>query len=399
MSNAEIETAVEIAFPNEQIGNDYVILTLEDDSCTVSERDLSPVDARTLRSSWDAIRHPQSIGSLYGMLNDRPVIKFGKLCSSDKRVLRTVSAYFAMRLRNVPHNITDSDILEIGASDESRRFWTNTENYFDLLKLPRERKTNYEVLSILAEMQDLAENMIVDEPFDFLRRLFNTLSPSNIRPYSKQRLCLINNLRLACKRILGPCHPLTVICSTLEQDETSPELSRYALETMSRMSITHFGHDHAVSRKLSDSIIELTRRSGDLPSAIHLAGAALQMNVEAHGPNSNEARSAALEVAHLLTLCREHEKALSLRHRIVTDGSDQEKAMHHDDSIAAHTMEALAEYYVHQGLANVAAMWLRRAETIARKVWSLDSSSTLHIAEKLDALLERVGQDSAVSVA
>lgn len=407
MSCSGFEDAVDSSCSDEDMRDGYMILTPEEDECMAGDENLPSAEPRPEQdlprstSSWVIVRNSEPTDCSGSMPHDeayiRPLMKFGKFCSNDERVLTTVHTYFGMRLRGVPEDITGSSVLEIGASRESRRFWSDAENYFYLLKLKKAQHApaHHAELSLLTGLQALAENMVIDEPFDFLRRLFTTLSPTNTQANLEQRLCLINGLRLACKRILGPFHPLTVICTALEQDENSPELSRYVLDTMSRMSIAHFGYEHAVSHKLSDSIIKLTRRSGDLPAARRLAEAALQISVDAHGSDSDQARSAAIELAHILTRCGEHDKALTLRQQIVTVRVEGDSPVLHGDGMAAHTMEDLAEYHVQHGSPAVAAMWLRRAETIARKVWPAESSSTMHIVEKLDGLLEQMGQSTS----
>ncbi|KAK4956671.1 hypothetical protein LTR10_006198 [Elasticomyces elasticus] len=360
---------------------------------------LTPTNEARLPSSNESSGDTSSTGNSDGTL----------YCRADSPGMQRS---FSVELRN--HEIIMCAVAEcsdsrlaalVHAGDSSmtpsagfKSFWSNIDNGIYLWKIaktfPDERRRG---LKALMDACEIAELGIACEPFAVLRKVFYTLSPTNTAIYLPLRRHLLQVISGAAFRALGRSHPVTILCSALQQDGDSAELSMRALMRMWTTSVHKLGSSHAVSYKLMDSVIVLTRRSGDVSSARELAQNALTLAMGDHGPCSDPVRTAAVELAHIMTLVGEHDQALKLRLQIVecalpAGGCPKRDLTFRVDQTTVHTMEDIAEYHqIYAGQVREACTWLMRAEAMAMGLWG-DVIATLHIRDKLNALLLELGK-------
>ncbi|KAK3656782.1 hypothetical protein LTR56_002763 [Elasticomyces elasticus] len=272
-------------------------------------------------------------------------------------------------------------------------FWSNISNGIYLWKIaksfPDERGRGLKALMDACENAELA---VACEPFVILQKVFYILSPTNTAIYLPLRRHLLQVIAGAAFKVFGRSHPISTLCSALQQDGDSAELSMRALMRIWTSSVEKLGSSHATSYKLMDSMIVLTRRSGGIKSARGLAENALSLAMVDHGSCSDQVRTAASELAHIMTLNGEHDQALNLRLEIVecalpAGGCPRRDLTFRTDQITVHTMEDIAEYYhKHAGDLKEGCIWLMRAEEMAQRLLG-EVVATLHIRDKLNALL------------
>jgi hypothetical protein len=279
-------------------------------------------------------------------------------------------------------------------------FWSNIKNGLYFLKIASKfPDSRYRSSIAIEEAKSLAQVVLSDEPpLDFVRDILATLSPTNteIRPSLRDDiLSHIVSIASSC-HTLGPLHPITIICDALRNDGRDPLLSSLALHVMSEVIREKLGLANPAYYKLMNTIITLTRRTGDLKMAKQMAEVALNAARSECGDDSDQARYAAIELSQSLTKLGDHGHALSLRMGVVgsassdlvdTDSSAEERLLLRNDTISIHAMEDIAEYYIRFGGVNEGIVWLSRAKMGAEHTWG-KTAATGHISDKLENLLE-----------
>lgn len=240
----------------------------------------------------------------------------------------------------------------------------------------------------LNEACEIAKEALISEPLDYLRKILFTLSPTNTKIYLPLRRQLLWMIAQWAIKFWGHRHPIATICNSLVQEGNTPELSRRALHCLYDLSTAQLGASHAISHKLMGSVITLTRRSGELYMAKQLSEEAFELAKLEHGFTSNQARSAARELAHNLALLGDHLRAFELRMYVIQEGCARKSTSpYHQDENAVWAMEDIAERCVETKMLSEAIYWLQQAECIALRIWG-DTVSTRHITDKLNNALK-----------
>jgi hypothetical protein len=162
------------------------------------------------------------------------------------------------------------------------------------------------------------------------------------------------------------------------------------------------GQSHPAYHTLMNTLMKMTRRRGDRSDARQIAERALNMARSDCGEDSEQVRSAKVELSHILAKSGDLEsgdlgRALSLAMDVATfqpvnfkvaDVPGDESLLVRFDTISIHAMEDIAEYYTRFSSPNEAAFWLSRAKTAAENLWG-NTVATGHIADKLKKLLRQ----------
>ena len=325
-----------------------------------------------------------------------PALILSPTARNQELVLHNVSTYYNSRLDSLGSNSYPGDLLTIGSTSQSTLFWANVKNGIYLLKIGGKFPDKHQrAVKAFSEANSLALSAMFSEPLDFIREILATLSPTNTSINPPLRIQILSYLGEVAFSLFGPTHPITVLCQALRDDHNDPFVSQNALTLMYELFCTRLGNSHTATYRLMDTYITLVRRSGELQAAKLLASNALDLAQLDHGPESDQARGAAVELAHILTKLGEHGKTLSLRLGVVErpaprSGRDEADSRfgcrYHTDGIAVHTMEDVAEYYVRFRDVGLGIKWLTRARNIALAIWG-DCVPTAHITDKLGELL------------
>lgn len=320
-------------------------------------------------------------------------------------VLHNVKTYYSSRLETLVKDPSMNNVMSIGSSIHSERFWSNVKNGIYLWKIKGVfPDRNHRALLALNEANSLADLALQSEPMDFCREILATLSPANTSIFPPLRHHILSYLGHTARRLFGEIHPIAQLCLALREDQSGSDVSQSALMVMYDIFNDQFGPSHQASHKIMDTMITLMRRSGELEAGEELSKTSLELAKVDFGEHSNQARMAAIERAHILTKLEDHGRALSLRLGVVerplrfqdtVGASLDSEVQYHHDKISAHTMEDLAEYFVRFGNVQEGIVWLSRAKSIADDIWG-DNIATGHIADKLDNLLQGVTDGQVV---
>ncbi|KAK3722402.1 hypothetical protein LTR37_002393 [Vermiconidia calcicola] len=350
--------------------------------------DLTPATSQTILtpSSIRSGRHSERISST----SPAPTLILSPMSRNHECVLHNVKAYFSSRIESLTYSLELINVLDIGSSPETRRFWSNVKNGIYLWKIAGSfPDTLSRGFTALNEANALAGAALSTEPFDFLREVLATLSPTNTKIHPPLRRHLLLNLNREAVKLFGSSHPIAVICSSLQGDGDDPMVSRIALQLMLDIVSQSLGHSHPVWDTLMTTLIKMMRRAGELEGAKKFAGNALKLARDDFGVDSNQARTAAVELAHVLTKLGAHGHALPLRLDVVQavpSSTGATRIAYREDGIAVHAMEDISEFYIRFGCPQEAVLWLRRAHSIALMLWG-NCVATAHIEDKLQRLL------------
>ncbi|KAK3489862.1 hypothetical protein B0T13DRAFT_480924 [Neurospora crassa] len=302
--------------------------------------------------------------------------------------------YYDWQIRNVPDGITPDDFLGQGTADASQQYWSSIKNAIYLIKLSASsaqsdatQRPDLRAWPALSEAGRDAAAAMTSQPFDFLRNLFATLSPANVRARPELRTILLQFLASEANNNFSPTHPIARICTELNNDEDCQEISRRALQCMVDL-FSRLGQRRFVSFKLLDSLATLLRRNGEFDAAMVIVTELFKACRQEFGPYAEQTRAVQNELAHFYMVVDDGDQALqhcmAVIRRPPPEGlANDPKIAFHQDGIAAHTMEDVAEIHEKRGDLDQAIVWLERAADVALRVWGPQAVATGHIIDKL----------------
>ena len=149
---------------------------------------------------------------------------------------------------------------------------------------------------------------------------------------------------------MGVNHPMAIICQELLHDQDSADMSIRALECMLDLRSSLDPSDVSVVYR---SLVAVLRRNGDLDGALEKAAAAAELNRFRLGAQSDKARRAAADLAHVYMATRSENglwRALmyscaAVVREVSNDVGMGEEAPCYGDGIAVYSMEDIAEIY------------------------------------------------------
>ena len=303
--------------------------------------------------------------------------------------------YYDWQIRNVPDGISPDDSLGQGTTDASQQYWSSIKNAIYLIKLSASSAGSdgqqhiVRAYPALSEAGHDAAAAMTSHPFDFLRNLFATLAPANVRARPELRTILLQFLAREANNNFSPTHPIARICTELNNDQDCQEISRRALKCMVDM-FSRLGQRRFVSFKLLDSLATLLRRNGEFDAAMDIVTELFKACRQEFGPYAEQTRAVENELAHFYMVVDNGDQALqhcmAVIRRPPPEGLlNDPKVAFHQDGIAAHTMEDVAEIHEKRGDLEQAIVWLERAADVALKVWGPQAVATGHIVDKLTA--------------
>jgi hypothetical protein len=318
---------------------------------------------------------------------------------SQELLFRNVQLYALNRLESTGGTLIPGIILTDGASPATNLFWSNIKNGIYLLKIAASfPNSRHRVSRAIEEAKFLLPSVFSNElPLGFIRDILATLSPTNtdIQPSLRHDMLSCIAAAASASNDLGPLHPITAICDALHTDGPGSPLSSLALHVMIDTISDALGQSHPAYHTLMNTLIKMMRRGGDLGEARQMADRALSMARSECGNDSEQVRSAKVELSHILAKSGDHGRALSLAMDVatfppanfkVTDVPGEESLLVRCDTISIHAMEDIAEYYIRFGSTAKGVVWLDRAKTAAENVWG-NTAATGHIADKLETVL------------
>ncbi|KAJ9655000.1 hypothetical protein H2198_006045 [Neophaeococcomyces mojaviensis] len=349
-----------------------------------------------------------------------PSIPHNKTLNVEKMLL-SVNAYFhgcatAFRYTN------QFDIIPSGGETmaPSYPFWSELKHGIYLLKV-QSPELAWPALDRACALAPTIINETVSFDFLFLKELFLTLSPVNVRVYPLIRIKLLQYLSTLAHMKLNKNHPLSIICHELQQDENSHAVSGVALECMLNTIKSHgSGISHGRGENLYDlafrlecAAITLLRRDGQLDLASYRAKSllnrakAMLTTLESRYQDISslrQARMAATELAHVCMDQRGDHYDEAIEHCLfaltgvqydsgVFEGwppssltFDRQAVIR--DKRSVYTFEDLAKIYDELGDRVQAIAWLEMGVLLAHEVFdaAAEVTATTHIVEKLNRL-------------
>lgn len=239
---------------------------------------------------------------------------------------------------------------------------------------------------MLHNIVQLAPGSFAENPTSFVQELFSTLSPVNTTKCPAVRLSLLRVFFDLASQTLGRAHPVTIICSELQKDHTSREISERGLSFMIDLLTSTRGMSYILTVKTHLALIQLLRRSKDYERAGVMARRLSSSSIALFGVQSLPARMALRELEHVLMDQNEWHQALKVCFSIVGQppSADERVEPQYHDEYAIHTMEDVAKIYDNLGRPDSYIAWLERA---AKSAYGLFGSciATTHIIDKLVA--------------
>ncbi|KAK0723263.1 hypothetical protein B0T26DRAFT_705930 [Lasiosphaeria miniovina] len=316
----------------------------------------------------------------------------------------SIRDYYDWQLQNIPEGVLPDDYLGLRVSEESTQYWGDIKNAIYMIKISvgsteeLEHRPDRRAWPVFARAGTLAASAMINQPFDFLRNVLATLSPANTSARPELRSILLKFLATEARNNLSPNHPITLICQELQKDEGCQEISRRALQCMLDVFNSRLGRSRAVTFKLLDSLATLLRRNGEFEAAMEIITELLNSCRQVFGHDSDQARAVENELAHFYMMTDECDRALDHCMAVVkrpqAPGIPVEaEPVFYQDSIAAHTMEDIAEIHQRQGDVERCITWLERAAAIALNIWGPKAIATGHIVDKVTSLQRQFGKD------
>ena len=280
----------------------------------------------------------------------------------------------------------------------TKEFWLNTRTtktgdrcHRSKSRLPYTRSLGY--ILLMRGAKSLAPVVLSGEPpLDFVCKLFTSLTPTctaHTRSSPSLRneiLSVLVDVAMS-SHVLGPSHPITIICDALRTDSIYPSVSLLALQAMIDVFSEKLGTAVMTNPPyymLMHAMINLLRLSGELGDAKDLAACTLELARSTFGGDSVEAGCAATTLAHILTELGDHDHALSLRMEIIAPSQSDsvDTTIRVEDGMllrvnarSLYAMEDIANYYTKFDCVKEAIDWRRRADAVARQIRSRSKPS------------------------
>ena len=240
---------------------------------------------------------------------------------------------------------------------------------------------------------------LISVPITFLREIFSTLSPVNIKMHAPVRVILLRYLRQMCHLRLGQSHPITLILTQLESDTGTRYTSQTCLQHL--LSLL-YGRRHTEEQaeaatpelnlpspapptpndiaafQTKRQLTILLRRDHDLPESLTLG-----QNLISSAPTLEYRAQAMVEVVHILSDMCDYSAALRLCQQVL-DLYKILQGERYPDSRASYAMEAMAELYHFRGDSKEEERWLGEALMGAEKSRDAGDSSTAFVRGKLE---------------
>ena len=263
-------------------------------------------------------------------------------------------------------------------------FWDELKHGIYLLKISADERA----FPVLHKTVHLASGAFAESPTSFVQELFSTLSPVNTTKCPTVRLSLLRGFFILARQTLGVSHPVTTICSELQKDHTSREISERGLSFMIDLLTSRRGMSYTLTFKSQLALIRLLRRSKDYERAGAMARTFSLSSISLFGFQSVSARMALRELEHVLMDQNEWHQALEVCFSIVGQPSSVDGSVEpqHHDEYAVYTMEDIAKIYDNFRQPESCIAWLDRA---AKSAYNLFGSciATTHIVDKLVSAL------------
>ena len=316
-------------------------------------------------------------------------------------LLQNVQYYCGRQLDLVSNGNAQPHALSFGCSPFSVELRDNLSNGLYLLKIssvfPDGQNRAWPALHRACAV---AKSVMHTEPFDLLRVVLATLSPANttchLLALRAKLLKYLGNIATDC---LGPMHPLPAILEQLQRDQDDPAVASRGLICMSDVFSARLGAFHDTTLRLQSSLVVHARRSGDLDSTEQTASSLLLAIQARLGERSPATRRAAQDLAHIKMARKQYTEALQACDLVLgrpvssSPGVAALEVTLHEDDLAVHSMEDVAEIFEHLGDIEAASRWLRFAAEVAVPLWGREAVGTAHIIDKLALMLRDIGQE------
>lgn len=246
---------------------------------------------------------------------------------------------------------------------------------------------------VLNKTVELAPSVLTDSPKAFIQELFSTLSPVNTAVCPEVRLSLLRAFAMLAGQKFGSTHCVTIICSELQKDCTSQEISERGLSCIIDLLTSTRGTSHMLTFRSQLALIKLLRRSKNYDRAGAMARRLSSSSINSSGIQSISARLASRELEHILMDQNEWHQALEVCFSIIGQQSSASGTIEpqYHDIYAVHTMEDIAKIYDNLGQSESCIAWLIQA---AKSAFVLKAPwmATMHIIDKLVTALRAVGK-------
>ena len=248
-------------------------------------------------------------------------------------------------------------------------------------------------LPVLHRAGELASGAFTESPLAFVLELFSILSPVNTNLCSSLRLALLREFFTLVGQSFGSTNSVTVLCSELQKDCSSQEVSERALSFMVDLLISTQGSSHTLTFRAQTALIRLLRRSKNYERAGAMAQRLLSSSISLFGVQSLSARMAARELEHILMDNSDWQQALKVCLSIVGQPPSALELVEpqYHDKYAVHTMEDIAKIYDVLGESEFSIAWLIQAASCACTLWG-SGVATTHIIDKLVSALIASGK-------
>ena len=292
----------------------------------------------------------------------------------------------------------------------STNFWTDVKSAIYYLK------KNNETLAwpLLNNACRTPIVQLISVPITFLREIFSTLSPVNIKMHAPVRVTLLRYLRQMCHLRLGQSHPITLILTQLESDTGT----RYTSETcLQHLLSLLYGRRHTEEQaeaatpelnlpspapptpndiaafQTKRQLTILLRRDHDLPESLTLG-----QNLISSAPTLEYRAQAMVEVVHILSDMCDYSAAIRICQQVL-DLYITLQGERYPDSRASYAMEAMAELYHFRGDGKEEERWLSEALMGAEQSRDAGDSSTAFVRGKLQEVArQRRNYEAELSV-
>lgn len=245
----------------------------------------------------------------------------------------------------------------------------------------------------LKRILQLPPKSIICQCPEIIVELCSSLAPINTTRYPYVRTYLLSHLLKAATSEFGPRHPVTIITSHLARDTNNQDVSCSVLNCVEQLVADR---DASFALKVRLAEVDNLRREGDLSSAKSMAEEAVASGRSQFGAESQQYRSAARTLTHVLIKTAEYARALDVC-RTVVGRQTNTAAYSYEDYDAVRGMEDLAEIHRLMGDFRHSSLWLSAAADLSLRLVG-GSLTTVHIVDKLLAMTSLAGRSEEVEV-
>jgi hypothetical protein len=146
--------------------------------------------------------------------------------------------------------------------DSSQKFWTDIKSAIYFQKIGSHACAQLLLQDAGAKVDGICQQL----PFNIMRDIYTTLSPTNTKSCRQFRVGLLRLSAATSNQRWGPQHPLTIICHQLQMDDTA-EVSTTSVHLMVNDFETSLTNHNIEVLQLKRTLISLLRRGRELMSA------------------------------------------------------------------------------------------------------------------------------------